>query len=218
MKRCPTCNRIYTDESLNFCLADGAFLTALDDPNLTLASPTLRSTEPPTEILPTNQLPVNTNPVLSPTNSVREKIVHKRSLLPWLIAGALAVAFIIYLVIPKGSTPNNSNSQASSAGTSPTATAKAYYEAVIAKDVQGVKNALSKDSLKTMEEEAKREGKNPDDMLKEYLELGPKDNPPFESKEENITGDKATLKVKDRGDRWVTVNFVKEDGQWKLQR
>ena len=26
MKRCPTCNKTYTDEALNFCLDDGAWL------------------------------------------------------------------------------------------------------------------------------------------------------------------------------------------------
>src|SRR4051812_28110361 len=134
MKRCPTCNRTYTDEALNFCLADGAFLSAPNDPQPTMASPTLHSTETPTEILPTEQLPVNTSTVPSPTIPVQEKIVRKRNFLPWLIAGTLAAAFAIYLVMPKGSTPNSSNqtssvnssNQASSTGTSPTETLKAY--------------------------------------------------------------------------------------------
>jgi TolB-like protein/Tfp pilus assembly protein PilF len=32
MKRCPQCSRTYTDESLNFCLDDGEWLAAGDDP------------------------------------------------------------------------------------------------------------------------------------------------------------------------------------------
>jgi hypothetical protein len=57
MKRCPQCNRTYADESLKFCLDDGALLSrsgsspSLPDPNATLPYPTERNTAPPTEIL-----------------------------------------------------------------------------------------------------------------------------------------------------------------------
>ena len=55
MKRCPTCNRTYTDLSLNFCLEDGTPLAADAppvDPNATIRYPAARDTEepPPTEI------------------------------------------------------------------------------------------------------------------------------------------------------------------------
>jgi hypothetical protein len=55
MKRCPTCNRTYTDNSLNFCLEDGTPLAADGppvDPNATMRYPAARDTSepPPTEI------------------------------------------------------------------------------------------------------------------------------------------------------------------------
>jgi hypothetical protein len=55
MKRCPTCNRTYTDTSLNFCLEDGTPLTTDAppvDPNATIRYPSARDTSepPPTEI------------------------------------------------------------------------------------------------------------------------------------------------------------------------
>lgn len=55
MKRCPTCDRTYTDPSLNFCLEDGTPLTADEpafDPNATIRYPSARDTTepPPTEI------------------------------------------------------------------------------------------------------------------------------------------------------------------------
>ncbi|HEU4510639.1 MAG TPA: hypothetical protein VFR78_20585, partial [Pyrinomonadaceae bacterium] len=53
MKRCPTCNRTYTDPALNFCLEDGTPLAnaAPPDPNATIRYPGPRDTEPPkTEI------------------------------------------------------------------------------------------------------------------------------------------------------------------------
>lgn len=55
MKRCPTCNRTYTDLSLNFCLEDGTPLAPDGppvDPNATIRYPAARDTSepPPTEI------------------------------------------------------------------------------------------------------------------------------------------------------------------------
>lgn len=55
MKRCPTCNRTYTDLSLNFCLEDGTPLASDAppvDPNATMRYPPARDTSepPPTEI------------------------------------------------------------------------------------------------------------------------------------------------------------------------
>src|ERR1043166_2958855 len=55
MKRCPTCDRTYTDPSLNFCLEDGTPLVPDAprlDPNATIRYPSARDTAepPPTEI------------------------------------------------------------------------------------------------------------------------------------------------------------------------
>lgn len=51
MKKCPTCNRTYADESITFCLADGSLLSAPYDSPDTLRIPTPRNTDP-TEVLP----------------------------------------------------------------------------------------------------------------------------------------------------------------------
>ncbi|PYS48392.1 MAG: heme ABC transporter ATP-binding protein [Acidobacteria bacterium] len=61
MKRCPTCNRTYSDETLSFCLADGALLSASEDPQATL---TLPSSQDPQETLriPASQIPQVTQP------------------------------------------------------------------------------------------------------------------------------------------------------------
>ena len=99
-----------------------------------------------------------------------------------------------------------------SAGSSPTATAKAFYDAAKAKDVQGMKNALSKKSLEIMEAFAKLGGKTLDDSLADNSKLPPA----FEARNEKITGDTATVEVKGQGDKWDTMPFVKEDGQWKI--
>ena len=47
MKSCPTCKRTYADETLTFCLADGALLSAPFDPHATQVLPT----PPPTTLV-----------------------------------------------------------------------------------------------------------------------------------------------------------------------
>jgi hypothetical protein len=99
-----------------------------------------------------------------------------------------------------------------SGGATPTATAKAFYDAAKAKDVQTLKSSMSKKSLEVMESFAKMGGKTLDETLKE-----PSNMPPaFEARNEKITGDTATLEVKGQGDKWDTLYFVKEDGRWKI--
>lgn len=46
MKICPVCKQTYTDESLNFCLNDGATLNADNDPPPTIFMDPPRSTNP----------------------------------------------------------------------------------------------------------------------------------------------------------------------------
>jgi len=68
MKRCPTCQRTYTDDSLRFCLQDGTLLlgasdaSASFDPSATLQLPASapgRDEPPPTEVLGSHTLPIS---------------------------------------------------------------------------------------------------------------------------------------------------------------
>lgn len=73
MKTCPTCRQTYSDESLNFCLADGSLLSS--DPDATLVNATRRADPPETEVLPSgSELPRTRN-----------------SALPYVIVGLLAL-------------------------------------------------------------------------------------------------------------------------------
>ncbi len=56
MKRCPTCDRTYADDSTTFCLADGSLLSAPYDPEATQRIPARLTNPPPTEVL-TNGTP-----------------------------------------------------------------------------------------------------------------------------------------------------------------
>jgi hypothetical protein len=110
MKRCPTCNRTYTDLSLNFCLEDGTPLTADAppiDPNATIRYPPARETQepPPTEIYrpqpqvvsprpttPTTPTAPPPPPAWTPAPTAPPR---KKSNAVWWIIGGLAAVLII---------------------------------------------------------------------------------------------------------------------------
>src|SRR5437870_13519608 len=104
MKTCPTCNRPYADDTLNFCLMDGSVLSAAYDPQATYRMPPARVSAPQSpETLPgrpkaadTIQSPLHPTPsplppafVAPPYQDQRAKGFDKR----WL-ALPLAVLFI----------------------------------------------------------------------------------------------------------------------------
>ena len=104
MKQCPVCKRTYTDETLTYCLDDGAFLSTLYAPGATQRIPTPRATnQASTEAFP--YAPSYSQPLKQGRN-------------PWLILTLIALLFIvggggILLWLKSGS--SNSPSQDSSA-------------------------------------------------------------------------------------------------------
>lgn len=126
MKRCPTCNRTYTDLSLNFCLEDGTPL-ATDapggvDPNATLRYPSPRDTAepPPTEIYrpaPSTATPRPTPappppPQWSPTPTQAPR--KKSNAVWWILGGFVALVVIgaglVVMLIALASLGSNTNS------------------------------------------------------------------------------------------------------------
>lgn len=120
---------------------------------------------------------------------------------------ALVGAFVALLLITMG---------CGKADSSPTSTAKAYYEAAKNKDVATMKSLMSKKLLEQLDKVVKAENKSLDEMLKENAASEP--SPPnFETRNEKIDGDNATLEVNQDGKgRWQPISFVKEDGAWKI--
>ncbi len=99
---------------------------------------------------------------------------------------------------------------------SPTKTFKAFFEASKKKDAAGMRKALSKGTLDMFDKLAKAQNKSTDDMLKE-VDKDAKDEKLPETRNEKITGDTATLEVKnDKMGKWDTLPFVKENGEWKI--
>lgn len=96
MKQCPTCKTTYTDETLSFCLADGAALIPVGE------------TEQPTQIsYGRNPLQVNIPPNTVPNTFAPNTVQNapRRSVFPYLIiavlafllVGAIAAGVLIYL-------------------------------------------------------------------------------------------------------------------------
>ncbi len=127
MKRCPSCNRTYTDVSLNFCLEDGTPLVtdapAPVDPHATIRYPPPRPTSepPPTEIYRPdqpllNQVPEMTQPrpsapQWSPTPPVQRQ--KKSNAIWWVLGGISAVGVIgvglVIMIIALASMSSNEN-------------------------------------------------------------------------------------------------------------
>jgi len=103
-------------------------------------------------------------------------------------------------------------------GSSPTKTFKAFYEASKKKDGAAMRKSLSKGTLDMFDKLAKAQNKTTDDMLKDIdKDKDDKSEKMPETRNEKITGDTATLEVKnDKTSKWDTLPFVKENGEWKI--
>lgn len=103
-------------------------------------------------------------------------------------------------------------------GSSPTASFKGLFEATRNKDAAGIKRRLSKGTLAMMETIAQKQNKKLDDMLTTSMNDSANNSAKIpETRNEKITGDTATLEVKDeKSGKWQPIPFVKEDGEWKF--
>lgn len=110
MKRCPSCNRTYTDVSLNFCLEDGTPLVSdvpSQDPAATVRYPPARDTvePPPTEIYHPESIdhgraipqPQAWTPVQQPQawTPPRQPPPRRKSNAVWWILGGVVVVGIV---------------------------------------------------------------------------------------------------------------------------
>lgn len=122
-------------------------------------------------------------------------------------SGAVCGALVMIFAVTACSLLNSST---------PTATFKAFFEASKKKDTAAMKKTLSKGTVEMFDKLAKEQKKTTDEMLKD-LDKDGKDEKIPETRNEKITGDTATLEVKnEKTDKWDTLPFVKEDGEWKI--
>ena len=103
------------------------------------------------------------------------------------------------------------------AGSSPSATLQAFYESLRNKDIEAYKKTVSKNSLQMLERRAKDMDKTLDQYIQLDIEKPTRTLPDkLEMRDEKIQGDRATLEVKNIEGGWNTVQFVREDDQWKV--
>jgi hypothetical protein len=129
MKRCPTCNRTFTDDSLSFCLDDGAPLLSVGDapssgsfdPNATMRYTEARDTSQPTEVYRPSSPPSSqvVSPTWSPGPTTAVPPARKSSILPWIIGGGVLLLVVgigaivlVAALLSFNSNSNNSNSNA----------------------------------------------------------------------------------------------------------
>src|SRR5215471_7891002 len=108
MKRCPQCNRTYTDAALSFCLDDGSHLSSVAapqsfDPSATIQYPSARDTSPqPTIAYPSQAAPQvpppppPSQPQMPPSWSpMPPSKPQKRSVWPWLLGIGAVLVFMV---------------------------------------------------------------------------------------------------------------------------
>lgn len=140
MKICPSCNRTYTDASLNFCLEDGTPLVNESapgaDPNATVRYTEIRDTNPPaTQIYPSMpsassppspqppaqaarpRAPVSQPPQWAPAPaSIPGPAPRKKSSAIWwivggaAIVGVIAIGLVVMLIVLASMNSNTNNS------------------------------------------------------------------------------------------------------------
>lgn len=96
----------------------------------------------------------------------------------------------------------------------PTEAYKTAHELRQQKDIQGLKRVLSNEILEFFAQLARAQGKSLDDGLRELVEKP--QFPTAESRNEKITGGRAVLEFKDENGKWQEMDFVMENGGWKL--
>ncbi len=99
----------------------------------------------------------------------------------------------------------------------PLETLKAYGSAYKKKDITAMKLLLSDESLKMHEQEAKAQNVTVDDIVKRET-LFSENQTTAEFRNERVDGVKASIEMKDANGIWNLVQFVREDGTWKIDR
>src|SRR5229473_1204273 len=127
MKRCPQCNRTYTDDALSFCLDDGSPLTVASGPpppdaSATVQYPQARDTTPQPTIAYNPGQAAPPPPAWSPMPPPQ---TQKRSVWPWVLGiGAvlllmgIGVVILIFAVARVTTNDNNNNRVANNSNNS----------------------------------------------------------------------------------------------------
>lgn len=103
------------------------------------------------------------------------------------------------------------------APSTPVETFKTYIKASKNKDTRAMKALLSSATLKMHEQQAKAQNISIDEVIKRETLLG-ESQTAVDYKDEKIEGDRATLQYKNSFGSWETMPFIKENGEWKIDK
>jgi uncharacterized protein YunC (DUF1805 family) len=122
----------------------------------------------------------------------------------------ITIAVALFAVACGGSSSNDPNS--------PSGVTRRFVEAARQKDAKTFKSLLSKKSIASVEKDAKEVGISADQMLTKTLEqnLFPAGSSALETRNEQITGDTATVEFKGGDGKWLQNELVREDSNWKV--
>jgi hypothetical protein len=96
----------------------------------------------------------------------------------------------------------------------PTEAYKAGYAARKDKDIATLKRVLSKDALAFLTEMGELDKKTLDEQLKALSDKP--QAPSAETRNEKITGSRASLEYLNENGKWVVMEFTKEGNEWKM--
>lgn len=99
----------------------------------------------------------------------------------------------------------------------PLETLQAYVEAFRKKDYTAMKLLLSDATIKMHQQSAKDQGVTLDDIVQRETIISPGQKT-AEFRNQKIDGDRATIEMKNSFGAWDTINFVREQGSWKIDK
>lgn len=122
--------------------------------------------------------------------------------------------FILFLLCAALAACSNSDAPQTK---TPLETLQAYVRAFQKKDYTTMKLLLSDATIKMHQQAAKDQGVTLDDIVQRETLISP-DRKTAEFRNQKIDGDKATLEMKNSFGAWDTINFVREEGVWKIDK
>ena len=99
----------------------------------------------------------------------------------------------------------------------PVETFQTYVKAFKKKDIKTMKILLSDATIKMHEQQAKSQNTTVDEIIKRETLIA-ESQKGVDYKDEKIDGDKATLQFKNSFGTWETMPFIRENGEWKIDK
>ena len=99
----------------------------------------------------------------------------------------------------------------------PLETLQTYVKAFQKKDYTTMKLLLSDATIKMHQESAKAQGVTLDDIVQRETLISPEQKI-FNFRNQKIDGEKATIEMENNLGAWDTINFVREQGIWKIDK